>query len=89
MFLCFVDDGQDSSQPEGLVWKRLKSIVGNDASPAILLVDLKDSIATKFLPPVVQEFRYGKKYFSVFNDSHEACSVCHVSVLRLFPHLKG
>ncbi|GFG34353.1 hypothetical protein Cfor_08794, partial [Coptotermes formosanus] len=54
---CFLDGSQDSSQPEGLVWKQLKSIVGRDAPPAIILVDLKDSIATKFLPSVIQEFR--------------------------------
>jgi hypothetical protein len=41
--------------------------VGHDAPPSIMLVDLKDSIAAKFLPPVIQEFRYGKKDYSVFN----------------------
>jgi len=54
---CFLDDNQDSSKPEGLVWKQLKSIVGHDARPASMLVDLEDSLATKFLPPVIQEFR--------------------------------
>jgi hypothetical protein len=58
-FFCVVDGNQDSSEPEGLVWKQLKSIVGHDAPPSSILVDLKDSIATKFLPPVIREFRYG------------------------------
>jgi hypothetical protein len=35
--------------------------VGCDASPTIMLVDLKDSIAKKFLSPLIQEFRYDKK----------------------------
>jgi hypothetical protein len=56
---CVVDGNQDSSTAEGLVWKQLKSIVGHDALPASTLVDLKDLIATKFLPPVIQEYRYG------------------------------
>jgi hypothetical protein len=63
---CVSDGSQDSSQPEGLVWKQLKRIVGHDAPPSIMLVDLKDSIAAKFLPPVIQEFRYNKKDYSVF-----------------------
>ncbi|XP_069696321.1 conserved oligomeric Golgi complex subunit 1 isoform X2 [Periplaneta americana] len=57
LYSCFLDDGQDSSQPEGLIWKQLKNIVGRNAPPAISLVDLKDLIATKFLPQLVQEFR--------------------------------
>jgi len=74
--VCVVDDNQDSSKPEGLVWKQLKSIVGHGASPASTLVDLKDSVATKFLPPVIQEFRYGKKdFFLVFDESHEVHSI--------------
>jgi hypothetical protein len=64
---CVSGDSEDSSQPEGLVWKQLKRIVGRDAPPSIMLVDLKDSIATKFLPPVIQEFRYDKKDCSVFD----------------------
>lgn len=54
---CFLDGSQDSSQPEGLIWKQLKNIVGRDAPPSITLVDLKDSIPAKFLPPLIQEFR--------------------------------
>jgi hypothetical protein len=69
--VCVVDGNQDSSKLEGLVWKQLKSIVGHDAPPASMLVDLEDPIATKFLPPVIQEFRYSEKDFVVFGDSHE------------------
>jgi len=53
-----------------------------------MLVDLKDSIATKFLPPVIQEFRYRKKDFLVFDDSHEVHSisliVTRVSQLKIW-----
>ncbi|PSN54283.1 hypothetical protein C0J52_06981 [Blattella germanica] len=54
---CFLGDYQESPQPEGLIWRQLKSIVGRDAPSSITLVDLKDSVAVKFLPPVIQEFR--------------------------------
>ena len=49
--------------------------MGHDAPPSSMLVDLKDSIATKFMPAVIQEFRYGKKDFLVLDDSHEVHSV--------------
>jgi hypothetical protein len=35
--------------------------VGCDASPTIMLVDLKDSLTKNFLPSLIQEFRYDKK----------------------------
>ena len=65
--------------------------MGHDAPPASMLVDLEDSLATKFLPPVIQEFRYGKKDFLVFDDSNEVAQYiadlrqeCHNSKFGIF-----
>ncbi|XP_063222226.1 conserved oligomeric Golgi complex subunit 1 isoform X2 [Bacillus rossius redtenbacheri] len=51
---CFCDGSDDT---QGLVWGKLKSIVGRDALPSVSLVSLKDLAVARFLPPVVREYR--------------------------------
>jgi hypothetical protein len=58
----------------------------------MMLVDLKDSVAAKFLPPLIQEFRYGKKVYSVFDASlriPDYESLVHRSYLSICHNFHG
>lgn len=57
IYFNFLEGCAHAVLPEGLMSKQLKSVVGRDAASALNLLNMKDNMTMKFLPPVIQEFR--------------------------------